>query len=214
MSDSKDPMNNVIRFPMEGVRKFGFKRAKRRRTSAMERKGQLSLFERPGGEVLPLPTGISAFEEALLLDERGDNGAARAYRKAVEENDCVADAYCNLGIMQSRKAETAEAFDSFTSSLTHEPRHFESHYNIANLYFEEGDTRLARAHYEIAASIDPEFPNVYFNLGLVHAMNEDLTEAIEALSTYKELAANDDVRIADELLTTLRRSIDQKPQQN
>ena len=209
--DQRDPMNNVIRFPVEGVRKFGFKRAKRHRESAMEKKGQLSLFEKPTGEVLPLPTGMSAFEEALLLDERGDSAAADAYRKAIDEHDYVADAYCNLAIMQSREGRTVEAFDSFAKSLGHEPRHFESHYNMANLYFEEGDLRLARTHYEIAASIAPEFPNVYFNLGLVHAMSEDLQAAIEALSTYRDLATNDDGRMAEELLATLRRSIEQKP---
>ena len=207
-------MNNVIRFPVEGVRKFGFKRAKRYRESVMEQKGQLNLFARPTGEVLPLPTGISVFEEALLLDERGDTGAADVYRKAIEEGDCVADAHCNLGIMQSQAGDSTEAFDSFTSSLAHEPRHFESHYNMANLYFEEGDLRLARTHYEIAASIDPEFPNVYFNLGLVHAMNEDLEAAIEALSTYRTLAPQNDTRMADELLVTLKRSLTQKPHQN
>ncbi|MDH3215949.1 MAG: tetratricopeptide repeat protein [Candidatus Krumholzibacteria bacterium] len=211
MSEPQDPVNNVIRFPVEGLRKFGFKRAKRRRRSAMENKGQLNLFENPSGEVLRLPTGISSFEEALLLDERGGQGAAQAYRKAIDDGDCVADAYCNLGIMQSRRGHAAKAFDSFTNSLTYEPRHFESHYNMANLYFEEGDLRLARTHYQIAVSIAPDFPNVYFNLGLVHAMNQDLQSAIEALSMYKSLAVNDDLRIAEELLMTLRKSVSNKP---
>jgi len=217
MSDQRDsrqdPQDNVIRFPVEGVRKFGFKRAKRApRESAMERKGQLNLFagDRPTGEVMPLPTGIRPFEEALLLDERGDAGAADAYKKAIDEDDYIADAHCNLGIMQSREGKTIEAFDSFTNSLAIEPRHFESRYNIANLYFDEGELRLARTHYEIAASIDPEFPNVYFNLGLVYAMSDDLESAIEALSTYIDLAARDDVPLAEELLATLRRSIAQK----
>ena len=189
-----DPDNKIIRFPVEGVRRFGFKRAKRKRRARAEQEGQLSLFEpRPAGDVLRLPTGIGPFEEALLLDERGDPGAAAAYRKAVEQNDFVADAYCNLGIMQSREGDAVEAFDSFTRSLAHEPRHFESHYNIANLYFEQGDLRLARTHYEIAAAIEPGFPNVYFNLGLVHAMSEDFSAAIETLTRYKELAADDGV---------------------
>ena len=202
--------SKIIHFPVEGVRRFGFKRAKRRAESRMEQKGQLNLFEpRPSGDVLRLPTGIGPFEEALLLDERGDAAAADAYRKAIEENDCVADAYCNLGIMQSRDGETTAAFDSFTRSLAYEPRHFESHYNIANLYFEQRDLRLARTHYEIAATIAPDFPNVYFNLGLVHAMTENFSMAIETLTTYRELATDDDARMADELLSTIRRSISQ-----
>jgi tetratricopeptide (TPR) repeat protein len=216
MSDPKHPpkrsLDNVIRFPVEGVRRKGFTRAKALHGSAMERQGQLSLFgERPAGEVLSLPSRMGLFEEAMLLDERGDAGATEAYRRAIDANDSIADAYCNLGIKQSEVGKTVEAFDSFTQSLANEPRHFESHYNMANLYFEVGDLRLARTHYEIAASINPEFPNVYFNLGLVHAMSESFEAAIEALSAYRTLASNDDLRIADELLDTLRRSVSRKP---
>lgn len=210
MGKPRDPGNKIIRFPVEGVRRFGFKRAKRRTRAKAEQEGQLNLFEpRQRGDVLPLPTGIGPFEEALLLDERGARGAADAYRKAIEENDFVADAYCNLGIMQSRDGDTTDAFDSFTKSLAYEPRHFESHYNMANLYLEQGDLRLARTHYEIAATIAPDFPNVYFNLGLVHAMNEDFSAAIETLTTYRDLAGDDDAHMADDLLSTIRRSIGQ-----
>ncbi len=217
MADTKRPItrpiDNVIRFPVEGVRRKGFKRARLGGESVMERQGQLNLFdrERPAGEVLSFPSRMSLFEEALLLDERGDAAASEAYRKAIDANDCIADAYCNLGIKQSEQGKTADAFDSFTKSLAQEPRHFESHYNMANLYFEVGDLRLARTHYEIAASINPEFPNVYFNLGLVHAMTDNFGSAIDALSTYRTLAVNDDLRIADELLATLKRSVTRKP---
>jgi tetratricopeptide (TPR) repeat protein len=199
---------------MEGVRKFGFKRAKRGRESAMERKGQLNLFDKPTGEVLSLPTGISVFEEALLLDEQGDKTAVETYRQAIDEDDCAADAWCNIGIIESREGKVIEAFVSFTNSLAKEPRHFESHYNMANLYFEEGDLRLAETHYGIAASIDPEFPNVHFNLGLVHAMNEDLEAAIDSLTTYKKLTPGDDARMAEELLATLRKTLTQKSRQS
>jgi lipoprotein NlpI len=79
---------------------------------------------------------------------------------------------------------------------------------VANLYFEAADLRLARLHYEIAAEIEPDFPNLYFNLGLVHAMNEDYKAAVAALSNYKELAPDPDDTNADELLVSLRKSID------
>ncbi len=207
MTRPKNTPDNVIPFPVEGLRKFGFERASKRRMSPMEQAGQLHLFERPAGEVLQLPTGIAPFDEALLLDERGETAAAERYRKAVAEGDRVADAYCNLGIMESKKGRTAEAFDCFTRSLAQEPRHFESHYNIANLYSEVGDLRLARTHYEMAAAVEPDFPNVYFNLGLVQAMAENYEPAIEALATYQKLSPSSERRMADELLAMLRRSV-------
>jgi tetratricopeptide (TPR) repeat protein len=207
---SNKPKNNVIRFPVEGLRKFGFEKAKKRGSSAMERAGQMSLFDhRPAapGEVLSLPTNIGPFDEAFLLDEHGDERAEAIYRKAIEEGDHVADAWCNLGILECRRQNTAAALECFAHSLAQDPRHFESHYNMGNLYFELGDLTLARVHYDQAASIDPESANVYFNLGLVHAMAEHFEAAVEALTTYKELAPRTETRMADELLLMLRQSL-------
>jgi tetratricopeptide (TPR) repeat protein len=213
MAKDRTPKDNVIRFPVEGLRKFGFKKARTRGRSAAERQGQLSLFGSPSpeGAVVALPTGIGAFDEALLLDERGESRAEAAYRRAIKEEDHVADAYCNLGIMECRNDNTTAAIECFAQSLAAEPRHFESHYNRANLYFDMGDHVLARTHYQIAASIDPEFPHVYFNLGLVHAMQGDYEAAVEALTKYKELVPPAECRLANELLLMLRQSLTPKP---
>ena len=205
-------MDNVIKFPDKAVRKFGFERAKKKKRSKnkMELLGQLNLFSKLPGQILRLPTGIGPFEEALLLDERGEGRAAESYRRAISEGDCVADAYCNLGIMESERGKSGKAFDCFTKAITHEPRHFESHYNLANLYFDLGDLRLARGHYKNTTELEPNFPNVYFNLGLVDAMEGNYEAAITALVRYKGLAPEDKDSKADELLQSLKRSITNK----
>ena len=100
------------------------------------------------------------------MDERHDDRAEELYRRAIAEGDLVADAYCNLGIIASQAGRIAKAFDCFTKSLEHHSRHFESHYNLGNLYLEGDNLRLAKMHYELAAKINPTFPNLYFNLGL------------------------------------------------
>lgn len=96
-----------------------------------------------------------------------------------------ADAYCNLGIMETRAGRTARAFDCFTKSLAHDPRHFEAHYNLGNLYFEEDTLRLARLHYELAAEIDPNSPNLHFNLGLVLTLLEGKKPPWKPSSIFK-----------------------------
>jgi tetratricopeptide (TPR) repeat protein len=199
--------DNVIRFPVEAVAKLGFERVKkpkRSKKNRMETLGQLDLFSEPTAEVLRLPTDFGAFEQALRLDESGSESAAEVYRQAISNEDHVADAYCNLGIMESRSGNVSAAFDCFTRSLEHDPRHFESHYNLGNLYFEMDDRRLAHLHYGLAVEVEPGFPNVYFNLGLVHALNQDFPAAIDALTTYKDLAPEGEGDKADELLDSLR----------
>jgi tetratricopeptide (TPR) repeat protein len=196
-------MGQILKFPVQAS-KFGYKRVKKR-AQAAEDPSQLHLFPRPTAQILHFAPELSRFEQALILDERGDAKAAELYRRAIEEHDCIADAYCNLGILESQKGNTAKAFDCFTIALKHDPRHFEAHYNLGNLYFDVNDLRLAQIHYEMAAEVDPSFPNVYFNLALVQAINNDLSAAVNALTTYQGLVPKDEGRKADELLYNLKR---------
>lgn len=198
-------MAQILKFPIQAS-KFGYKRVKKC-AKAAENPDQLQLFSQPMAQILDFAPELSRFEQALMLDERGDLKAAELYAKAIEEHDCVADAYCNLGIIESQKGNTNKAFDCFTTSLKYNPRHSEAHYNLGNLYFEVNDFRLAQIHYEMVGEIDPSFANVYFNLALVQAINNDLAAAISSLTKYQELVSEDEGRNADELLHNLKKSL-------
>jgi tetratricopeptide (TPR) repeat protein len=195
-------MAQILKFPAKSS-KLGYSRVKTR-AKAAENPNQLELFARPTATILNFVPDRSAFETALMLDERNDAKAAELYRKAIEEQDCVADAYCNLGIIESQKGNTTKAFDCFTNSLKHNPRHSEAHYNLANVYFELNDFGLAKAHYEMACEVDPAFANGYFNLALILSINKDFAGAISALTKYQSLVSEAEARHADELLRSLR----------
>jgi len=198
-------MGEILKFPVQAS-KFGYKRVNKRARTA-EDPNQLHLFSAPTAQILQFTPDLGCFEQALLFDDRGDLRAAELYRKAIEEQDCVADAYCNLGIIESQRGNAAKAFDCFTTSLKDNPRHFEAHYNLGNLYFDVNDFRLAQFHYEMAVEVEPLFSNVYFNLALVQAINNELAAAINALTKYQELAPADEGRNADELLRNLKQSL-------
>ena len=197
-------MAKVIKFPVSTPAKFGFKPVRRKRVVPPQNPAQLSLFTE-GKQVKLNP--ISTFEEALLLDEQGSPQAKACYLKAIDENDSVADAYCNLGILESESKNFVHAIDCFTRSLKESPRHFEAHYNLANLYAEIGNFHLAKVHYGIAIEIEPDFPNSYFNLGLILAMDKEIENAILSLMRYRKLAAPEEQNQADELINTLTRTI-------
>jgi tetratricopeptide (TPR) repeat protein len=197
-------MAKVVKFPVQAPEKFGFRPVRKKRPVPPERPGQLSLFT--GGKVVKL-NQLSTFEEALMLDEQGDERARDLYLKAIKEYDSIPDAYCNLGIIESRHHNNAKAIDCFSLSLKEDPRHFESHYNLANLYAELGNLPLAKLHYQMSISIEPEFPNSYFNLGLTLAMNKEVEEAIQTLQTYRKLTTQEDHQQVDELISSLARTI-------
>ena len=197
-------MGDIIKFEGQSS-KFGFKRVKKRKVA--EDPSQLQLFPRRTAQILDLSLGLGHFEQALLFDERGDSRAAESYKKAIEEGDCVADAHCNLGIIESQKGNTVKAFDCFTTSLKFNPRHSEAHYNLGNLYFDVNDFRLAQVHYEMALEVDADFANVYFNLALVQSINDDPAAAVATLKKYQQLVSAEEARKADELLRELRKSL-------
>jgi tetratricopeptide (TPR) repeat protein len=197
-------MGEIVKFPAEGS-KLGYKRVRKR--NAPEDPGQLRLFPQTTTPLLSFATPLSPFEQALMLDERGDDKAADLYFKAIENQDCVADAYCNLGIIESQKGDTTKAFDCFTTSLKHHPRHSEAHYNLGNLYFELNDFRLAQIHYEMADEVDPSFASAYFNLALVQSINKDFAAAIGALTKYQGLVSRAEARNAEDLLRSFKESL-------
>ena len=194
-------MGEILKFPGEAAR-LGYSRVRKRGARAGD-PNQLDLFLSPPARISDIASGLSPFEQALLCDERGDVRAAELYAKAIENHDCVADAFCNLGILESKKGNTARAFDCFTTSLKHDPRHSEAHYNLANLYGEIGNFQLAKAHYEISIQLCPSFPNSYFNLGLTLAMNKEFDRAIKSIKQFRKIALPEDQKLADDLIAKL-----------
>jgi tetratricopeptide (TPR) repeat protein len=202
------PEVREIRFDLYGLRRFRHVRELRSQGLSVsqidsELRGQLNLFPPPAGQLIQIPVKLSPFSEALLLHERGDPRARELYKRAITEGESVADAFCNLGILEFEEGNVSRAFDCFTRALRQDARHFESHFNLGNLYFESRDLRLARLHYEIAARIEPGCSHLFFNLGLVYAIDGDLSSAVEALTKSKEQAGEEDRRRADELLASL-----------
>jgi tetratricopeptide (TPR) repeat protein len=194
-------MAKVVKFPIPTPEKFGPERVRKRKDTRIEKHGQLNLFT--GGKVIRL-NKLSDFEEALIIDDQGNKQEARKlYLKAIEGGDSLADAYCNLGIIEWQDGNQTKAIDYFTLSLRHDPRHFEAHYNLANLYGEIGNFPLAKAHYKISMEIEPSFPNSYFNLGLTLAMNKEFNEAVSILHQYRQLTSPEDHKQADDLIQKL-----------
>jgi len=219
MARKPEAPSNVIRFPVEAVSRFGFQRAnagQSGKSGRMEAEGQMNLFGRGApsdpaaprmGAVVPLPLQMSPFEAAIMLDDHNDPRAEEAYRHAIEENDFLPDAWCNLGVLKSLRRDLDGAFECFAQSLAADPRHAESHYNIGNLYFEFGDLKLARMHYEKALEIDPALASAWFNLGLVTALTEDFQVAYDSLSHYRTIAPPDETGVAEDLMRYLKTAI-------
>jgi len=170
-----------------------------------ELQGQLNLFRSEPSRLARL---LTPFEEALLLHERGDASATEHYMEAISEGDNVAEAYCNLGIINLEQNQLTKALDNFTLSLKNDPRHVEAHYNLANLYYDAGNLNLAKLHYEAAAQIEPNFSLVYFNLSLVYHKLGNLAAASATLEKYSALEPDDeDIEVLTQILKAMQKSL-------
>ena len=168
-----------------------------------ELQGQMSLFRAEPGQV-QVSRLLTPFEEALVLHEQGDRTASEFYQQAIVEGDNVAEAYCNLGIIELDTGDTIGALENFTQSLKNDPRHVEAHYNLANLYYDAGDFPLARLHYEAAIQIEPNFSLVYYNLALVYHRLNKVEAARQSLTRYKDLEPGDEeIELVDQLLKAM-----------
>lgn len=194
-------MAKVIQLYREPGPKPGFTKAEK--IKKKDKEGQLGLFGQDA-LVIKLPFRYKTFDQALFLDEHNDPFAKEAYRKAIEEGDCIADSYCNLGILHSENKEWEEAFDCFSKALVNDPRHYEAHFNLANLYFDKNDYRLAKLHFEMANIIEPSFPNSYFNLGLLFASTGQIKKAYSAFQKYISLVPEDEAVKAREFMDNFK----------
>ena len=179
-------------------------RGKPLRKIEMELHGQRNLFSESEGILILLPPRMSPFEEALILHEQGNPRASEMYALAIREEECVADAFCNLGILDYEAKNIPGAFNNFTRALSYDPRHFEAHFNLAHLYFEEGDIRLARLHYEFSSVIEPGSASAHFNLGVINAIEDNIQAAVSSLNKAKELATEEELAQIDEILQGLQ----------
>jgi len=202
-------MARVVKFPVQQNQKKGYKRVRKRKKVNLEDYGQLNIFKTQPSEakVIKMTSHSSDFEFALSLDENGDFEKAKEYYwLSIKNNDSPADAYCNLGILESEVSNYAKAIDHLTQALKHDPRHYEAHYNLGNAYSEVNNYSLAKVHFELVLEIEPEFSSAYYNLGLVLATLKEFDKAIAVLKKYKLLIDDDHAHIND-LINSLQKTI-------
>lgn len=133
-------------------------------------------------------SGALWFERALMLEERHDFvGAIAAYRRVLEFDPNMADAYVNLGRLVHESGDPAEATRLYHNALACNADDAIAHYNLALALEDQAHRREAAAHYGRAVEIAPEFADAHFNLSRLLKRMGKHRLAVRHLLAYKKL---------------------------
>jgi len=136
----------------------------------------------------PPQNALAWFERGLRLERKQDRaGALAAYRRAIDIDPEMADAYINLGRLTHEDGDPTEAARLYHLALGCAPDDAIAHYNLALALEDLRHPAAAISHYRQAITLDAEFADAHFNLGRLLERLGRRTQAIRHLLAYKQL---------------------------
>lgn len=120
---------------------------------------------------------------ACALDETGDfNTAQIMYEEALKLDPGLPDARFNLGILHFNQRKFEAAITNFVTYMVKVGDNSRAHRNIGRSLEQLGQLDGAINSLTKAANLDPENPEILFDVAIVHDLKEDTDLAI---ATYK-----------------------------
>ncbi len=121
-------------------------------------------------------------------DETKLEGAAAAYRKALELDPYLAAALINLANIHYRRDELADAQALYERAIGLESDFFEAHFNLGNIYHDLGRFTEAQSCYREALRLNPSYADTHFYLAVTCEKMGLSLEARPHWRAYQQLA--------------------------
>jgi tetratricopeptide (TPR) repeat protein len=105
----------------------------------------------------------------------------RATKLQANYPDTLANAWNNLGLLETRQGHTEDAIRNFQEAVRLSPDHLIALNNLGNAYRLRKSWDEARKTFERALEVSPSDPEANYGLGMVFAQADDSTHAYEYL---------------------------------
>jgi tetratricopeptide (TPR) repeat protein len=131
------------------------------------------------------------FRIGSALDDGDDarlEGAAAAYRKALELDPYLCAALINLANIHYGRDELVEAQALYERAIGLESDFFEAHFNLGNIYHDLGRYPEAQACYREALRLNPFYADAHFYLAVTFEKMGLSQEARPHWRAYQQLA--------------------------
>lgn len=109
-----------------------------------------------------------------------------------------------IGLIQMKLGRSDEAFTTYDRLVNIDPGNVEGRSQRSFLLINKGDYDFAMHDLEVVKQIDPNFPNLFFNLGLIEEKSNRLEQALAYYQKAKSL--NCDQHGLDFRIETIRQS--------
>jgi len=176
---------------------------------------ETALTLEPSNPFIYLEIGRTYVNEADLLinqaqkDEQAKNQmndylnkAVEAYGKAIELKSNYAPANYEIALVYDQQGKTNEAISKMENSLQLVPQDTGVIFQLGVLYYKTSQFDKAKAALAKAVSLDPNFSNARYFLGLLLDTEGNKSAAIEQFEKIAEL--NPDNKLVQQILTNLK----------
>ncbi len=136
--------------------------------------------------------------------------ALKAYQRAIELDPNEAAFHTNMGVLLSQMGKMDESQEAFKKAAELNPAgSAQNFYNIGATMVNNGQTEAAIESFRQAISVDPNFSEAYYQLGMCLSGTPDtMSDAIEALKKYIEIGSNPDhIDVAKQIIAALEAAI-------
>ena len=128
------------------------------------------------------------FERGVALERSDPEGAARAYRQAIEDDPSRLDAWINLGLLQHDSRRMNDALRTYLEALDVVGAEGVLLFNLGVLLEDMQRRREAQQAYEGVLRVDPAMADAHYNLALLLEKSGKPREALQHMAQYRRLA--------------------------
>jgi tetratricopeptide (TPR) repeat protein len=152
----------------------------------------------PASQSAPAADGVrelSSAEQYFLMGSLLDDGtpermeeAAKAYRRALEDDPDLVAALINLANIRYSRDELAEAQALYERAILLDASYFESHFNLGNIHHDHGRYGEAESAYREALALNNGYADAHFYLAVTLEKMGRSPEARGHWRAYERLA--------------------------
>jgi tetratricopeptide (TPR) repeat protein len=147
--------------------------------------GKLTVVERAPA---PAAEPEDWLARGVELERRDPEGAAHAYRQAIESDPAQLDAWINLGLLQHEMRRHNDALRTYLEALDVVGAEGVLLFNLGVLLEDMQRRREAIQAYQGAVRVDPRLADAHYNLALLLEISGKPREAIQHMAQYRKLA--------------------------